>query len=113
MQKQVSKNTYARCSKKHGLNNFQKENAKKSSVNLRLKKYIEMFEKCVKVCRKSIKNVLKSLCFCSVFFLLFFFPSLTFSVGQVEVEVNNVGAILVTTWGAKLGGGLWLKQGIR
>jgi hypothetical protein len=59
------------------------------------------------------------------FFFVFFFwfgfnvfhffggKILTFASGQVEVKVNNVGALMVASWGAKLGGDLWLKKGIR
>jgi hypothetical protein len=38
---------------------------------------------------------------------------LTFAGGQVEVKVNNVGALMVASGGAKLGGDLWLKKGVR
>jgi hypothetical protein len=38
---------------------------------------------------------------------------LTFAGGQVEVKVNNVGALMVASRGAKLGGDLWLKKGVR
>jgi hypothetical protein len=42
-----------------------------------------------------------------------FVKILTFTGGQVEVKVNNVGALMVASRGAKLGGDLWLKKGIR
>jgi hypothetical protein len=47
------------------------------------------------------------------FFFTKFGKNLTFASGQVEVKVNNVGALMVASWGAKLGGDLWLKKGVR
>lgn len=37
---------------------------------------------------------------------------LTFTSSQIEIKINNVGALLVTSWRAKLGSELWLKKSI-